>query len=269
MNIIYNLCHYYPKQNQHLTMKRIAILVSCLMVLCGMTTAQTNHTHRHMLTINHLQVKESLNYGLVFKGPGLGYMYSSLWENDRRVMEYTGVLSLNVPLTRGIISGSVNLVPARLDYRFKFDPEGKVTLGPYVSLDYNMMIYPDLQSGYLFWLTNYSLGGVLSGWFSSKESRFDLCLHFTVLGLTSRTKPYDNPYFFSGSFGELIGDLHSNLTFNPGQYTVNEIELRWTPKPSSRLAYGYSFRYHGYFQEPELNMINHSVIIHFLPKKDK
>ena len=250
-------------------MKRLAILVSYVMVLCTGAMAQSNHTHGHMLSVNHLQIKESLNYGLVFKGPGLGYKYSSLWENKRRIMEYTGALSLNAPLTRGIISGSVNLVPARFDYRIKFDPEGKVSFGPYVILDYNMMIYPDLQSGYTFWLTNYSLGGVLSGWFTSKENRFDLCLHFTVMGFTSRTEPYDDPYFFSGSFGDLIGDLRSDLTFNPGRYTVNEIELKWTPNPSSRLAYGYSFRYHGYFQEPELNMINHSVIIHFLPKKDK
>lgn len=249
--------------------KRIYLLGLLLMLfICA--RSQNMRSHEHTVALNVLQIKESLNYGLVFRGPGLGYAYSAQWLNDKRIMEYQGRISFNIPVTKRIIAASLNVVPARFDYLFKTGPEGHFSAGLYAILEYNYEFYPDLQSGYSFWLTHYSLGGALAGWFQQQESRIDLSFHFTILGLTSRTQPYDDPYFFDAGFGDIMGFLHSDLQFGSfGKYSVDELEIKWTPKATSRLAWAYAFQYYGYFDDPQFTMLNHCLRLIILPKKSK
>jgi hypothetical protein len=249
--------------------KSLFVLIGSLLVAC-MARSQESVTHDHSLALNFQQIKESLNYGLVFRGPGLGYAYSAQWQNNKRVMDYEGRISFNVPITKGIIAASLNVVPARFGYFFKTTPDGQFSIGPYAIMEYNYEIYPDLQSGYSYWFTHYSLGCAMACWFKPDESRIDLSLHFTILGLTSRTETYDDPYFFDAGFGAMIKDLHSDLQFGSlGKYAVSELEVKWTPKETSRLAWAYVFQYYGYGYEPELTILNHSVKLIILPKKNK
>lgn len=251
-------------------MKHKILIAGAFFMLLISAGAQNLKSHNHTVALNIQQIKESLNYGMVFRGPGLGYAYSARWEDEKRIMEYQGRVSFNVPMTKGIIAASLNVVPARFDYLFKTGPEGHFSAGPFAILEYNYEFYPDLQSGYSFWLTHYSLGGALAGWFKQGESRIELSLHFTILGLTSRTRPYDDPYFFDAGFGDIIGFLHTDFQFGSlGKYSVDELEIRWTPKAASRLAWAYAFQYYGYFDDPEFTMLNHCLRLIILPKKNK
>jgi hypothetical protein len=252
------------------TMKRS--LVFCIAFILAAIGAypQESKTYDHTVALNFIQIKEQANYGLVFKGPGLGYAFSASWENENRILDYEGRFSFNVPVTREIIAASVNFVPVRFDYLFKTGNEGKWNAGPYAIIDYNYELYPDLQSGYSYWFTNISLGAAVERSFTLKGSQIAAAIHTTLLGFTSRQPVYDDPYFFDLGFGDIVRFINQNLQFGSwNSYNQSELELRWTPGTGSRLAYAYSFQYYGYFDEPELTMINQSVKLIILPKKNK
>jgi hypothetical protein len=252
------------------TMNRTIVFVTGLFLLTGIVRSQDKTTQEHTLVMNFLQVKDEMNYGLAFRGPGLGYAYTARWQNENRILEYQGRISFNFPMTRGIIATSSNIVPVKFDYLFKTGADGKVCVGPYAILEYNYETYPDLQSIYSFWFTNYSLGCALTGRFNIKHSRIDLSMHVTAFGLTSHQPEIDDPYFYETGFGDIIGYLHSDFQFGSWNlYNNYELELRWTPKPDARLAFAYTFQSYNYSDQPTLNMINQTVKLIFLPKKAK
>jgi hypothetical protein len=251
-------------------MKSGIALITCIILFASIARPQEIKSHSHRLIVNFLQIKDQMNYGLVFKGPGLGYSFSRSWENEKRIIGYEGRFAFNVLMAREILAPSINLVPVRFDYLFKTGGDGKFSVGPYAIIEYNYELYPDLQSGYSFWFTNYSLGGAIKYSFAAKENLFDLSFHTTLLGLTSRQPVYDDPYFFDLSAAYIAKFVHQDLQFGSwGNYINAELEMRWTPKASSRLAYGYSFGFYNYGHEPLITMINQSIKFIFLPKKSK
>jgi hypothetical protein len=251
-------------------MKKTILILTGLILLACMVRSQEIKLQTHTVSLDFLQIKEEMNYGLVFRGPGIGYAYSAQWLNKNRLLAYEGRFSLSFPLTRDILAGAFNVVPVRLDYLFKTGPEKKLCVGPYFIAEYNYETYPDLQSIYSFWFTNFSLGGALKYSFNLKDDLFDISFHTTLLGFTSRNPVYDDPYFGDQSFAYAIKFVHEDLTFGSwGRYNQPEIEIRWQPKAGSRLAYAYSFQYYGYYDEPRLTMLNQIIKLIILPKKNK
>lgn len=248
-------------------MNKFTIIVPAMLLICSYSYSQELKTHEHAVMLNFLQIKEEMNYGLVFRGPGLGYTYSASWENSRRIIDVEPRVDLTVPFAKGIIAASFNLVPVMFDYLFKMGKAGRIRVGPYAIAEYNYELYPDLQSGYSFWYTNFSLGGVATGYFNLNKNRFDISLHTTLCGFTSRQPVYDDPYYFNLSLGDIVRFVHQDLQFGSfGTYNNSEIELRWTHDRQSRLAYGYCIRFYGYFNEPSLMMIDQAVKLFILPK---
>jgi len=237
-------------------------------LLASLARSQETNIQTHTIYLNFLQIKEEMNYGLVFKGPGLGDAYTDSYQNKKRIFTYEGRFNISVPMTREILAMSFNVVPLKLDYLFRTGAEGKVCVGPYLITEYNYQAYPDLQSGYSFWLTHYSLGAAVTGWFPIKKSRIDLSLHTTLLGITSRQTEIEDPYFFDQSFGYAMQYVHQDFQFGSwDRYNETEFEVKWTPKETSRLAFAYSFEILYYSQFPTLTMINNTIKFIILPKK--
>ena len=248
-------------------MNKTFTIIIVLILSADIANSQMEKSHFHAISLNFLQIKEELNYGMVFHGPGLGYAYAAQWQNDKNRIQYEGRITLSTPLTRGIIAASFNIVPVRMDYLFKSGSEKAFSIGPYFTMEYNYELYPDLQSGYSYWFTHFSLGGVLSYSFDVKQHQFDLLFHTTLLGFTSRNPVYDDPYFFDLGLGYVLGYLHQDFQFGSlNHYNQSELEIRWKPKNMSRLAFEYAFQYYGYFDEPKLTMLNQSVKLIILPK---
>lgn len=246
--------------------KTLTIIIG-LILSAGIANSQMEKSHFHAVSLNWLQIKEELNYGLVFRGPGLGYAYASQWQNDKTRIQYEGRITFSTPITRGIIAASMNIVPVRLDYLFKLGNDNSFCVGPYFTMEYNYEMYPDLQNGYSYWLTHFSLGGALKYSFDVTQHNFDIIFHTTLLGITSRNPVYDDPYFFDLGLGYVLGYLHQDFQFGSlNRYNQSELEIRWQPKSFSRLAFEYAFQYYGYFDEPELTMLNQSVKLIILPK---
>jgi len=197
-------------------MKKTIVIITGFILLAGMTKSQEVKLQTHTVTLNFLQIKDQMNYGLVFNGPGLGYAYFAQWQNEKRLLEYEGRFIFSPIFTRGISAPSINLVPVRLDYLFKLGSEKKLCIGPYFIAEYNLESYPDLQSIYNFWFTHYSLGGALKYPFNLGKNLLELSIHTTLLGLASRQPVYDDPYFNDPSFGNTMKLMHETLLSEAG-----------------------------------------------------
>jgi hypothetical protein len=248
-------------------MNKTFTIITGLILSAGIASSQMDKSHFHAVTLNFLQIKEELNYGMVFRGLGLGYAYSAQWQNDKNLLGYDARFSFTILDTRDILAPSINVVPVRLDYLFKMGTNNRFCIGPFFTMEYNFEMYPDLQSGYSFWFTHYSLGGALNYSFNAQKHHFDFIFHTTLLGITSRNPVYDDPYFFDLSLGYVLRFVHQNFQFGTlNRYNQSELEIRWQPKAISRLAFAYTFQYYGYFNEPNLNMLNQFVKLIILPK---
>lgn len=211
-----------------------------------------------------------MNHGLIFKGPGIVYDFSASWENSNRIIDYTSRFGFSYLEDKKIGGGNINFIPIKLTYLFKPSEVAKFVIGPQFLAEYNYELYPDFQSGYSFWFTHFSLGASSRYRFNLNRHLFRLSLESTIAGFTSRTAEYDNPYFFDLSFRYAVQYLHQDIGFGSlNKYNHSEFEIRWQPKAESKIAVAYNIQYYGYYEEPQITMINQMIKLVFLPKTSK
>jgi hypothetical protein len=146
--------------------------------------------------------------------------------------------------------------------------KGSLHVGPSLNCEYNYNLYPDLQSGFDYWFTNFNLGIHALYNFSFKSSSFGINFNSSLLGFTSRQAAYRNPYFYDLSFTYAIHHLHQDMTFGSfNSFNITDIEILWKLNPNSRLTIGYVFKYSGYYKNPEISMVSHNIKIIFNKKQ--
>lgn len=225
------------------------------------------HTE-HNISANFFQIKEKLNYGIIFRGPGLGYSYSMFWDRKKYTIDYTARFAFDYLESRKISAGNINLVPLKLSFLFKTNEAIKI--GPQILADYNYQLYPDLQSAYSFWFTHVSIGAASTLNFSMKERLFQIRLETTLLGLTSRTTKYTDPYFFEFGVGDAFRFVNKDFSLKTLiNYTCSGFEVRLKPNKNKRVGFAYAFQYYGYFNQPRISFLNQMIKIIFIPQKSK
>jgi hypothetical protein len=143
----------------------------------------------------------------------------------------------------------------------------RLYIGPDLKFEYNYTLYPQLQSGFDYWFTNFSLGLKAHYAFNYQSSAFQIALSSSLAGFTSRQPDYRDPYFFDIGFKFAVRDLHQKLVFGSFEkYNTTDLEILWKPVSKSRLTFGYEFRYAGYYQAPEIKKVSHSIKILFSKK---
>jgi hypothetical protein len=220
------------------------------------------------VSVGYLQIKESPNYGLVFRGPSIDFGMNWNFSHGSNTWYYEYKLGAAFPFSKGIAGLIVNLKPIEMAYTFKL-PVKKfgLKLGPALKMEYNIESYPDLQSGYYFWITNYNLGLSVLADLKIKNAIFRLRFLNSVAGFISRGDIYDDPYFFTAEFSEVMSDIHSNFTFATfGDFNNTFLELRYQKSSASRLAYAYVLDYFVYTKNPQIKYLNQTVRLIFIPK---
>jgi hypothetical protein len=134
---------------------RTFILAISFFLIFGISSAQENFITRHsFLSAGYMQAKESANFGLVFKGPGLNYGMCWNFVNDNRLITYEFEIGAGILFSRDIPALGFYLKPVDLAYMFKIPAgESNLHIGPSLKLEYNYNLYPDLQSGFDYWFT--------------------------------------------------------------------------------------------------------------------
>ena len=139
------------------------------------------------------------------------------------------------------------------------DPAPKVTLGPYISGYYLWQLYPELQSGHMFWFSSYELGPRVLFSTPLKGRILNISLAASLAGLNSRPERTNEEYYYSLTFADFAGNPHSNMSL--GSINVfNHINLtvEWTI-PEKRFTIGYAFEYMGYREYPAFRYSLHSL----------
>jgi hypothetical protein len=220
------------------------------------------------LSTGFLQIKESPNYGLVFRGPFIGFGMNWNWLHDDNTWFYEAKLGVGFPFAKEIVGLNMNFKPIEMAYAWKI-PVRTVGLeiGPSLKMEYNIQYYPDLQSGYYYWLTHYSAGVEVFADYKFKNSILKLRAFNNLFGFVSRGEIYEDPYFFDRKFSDIFSDVHSNFNFvSLGTFNNTFFEIRYQKKASSRLAFSYVFDYFTYTEEPEIKYLNQLLRLTFIPR---
>lgn len=246
-------------------------LILLLSFASTFSRAQDNVTHRSsFLSAGLIQIKESANFGLVFKGPEINY--GMIWDikNKKNRINYEYGLGLGIILSREIPALGFYLKPVDFAYLFRLSPEeSNLFIGPSLKCEYNYNLYPDLQAGFDYWFTNFSLGLTALYDFNYQSSSFRMKLNSSLMGFVSRQPDYRNPYYYDIGFKHAIRHQHQDLTFGSlNSFNTTNFEILWKSNPESRFSIGYLLNYLGYYHNPEFKMVSHNIKI-IINKKQK
>lgn len=224
--------------------------------------AQENEIKRiSYFTAGFIQVKESSNFGLVFRGPGIKYGMAWDFMNEKRIITYEFGIGFGAPFSKGMESLSFYLKPIDFSYLFKIPiGENKLWLGPNLRLVYDYYYYPELQSAFDYWFTNFSIGADAKYGFTKNNSDFVFKLETSVFGFASRQPNYREPYYYDIGFQYAVQHLNQGLAFGSvNEFISANFEFTWKPNKHSRCSYAYQLHYSGYYQSPEIQVLTNSI----------
>lgn len=242
-------------------MKTLYLTISLFFIFTFCKAQDHFLTRNSFISASFLQIKESANFGLTFKGPS--FYYGMTWNsgNAKRLITYEYELSLGVLFSRDIPALGFYMKPVDISYMYKFPVSNNIILfGPSLKLEYNYNLYPDLQSGFDYWFTNTALGVNALYEFYYGNSAFHIRVNTSLAGFTSRQPDYRDPYFYDIGVKHAIKHLNQSLTFGSfNRFNTTCLELLWKSGPDARTTLGYVMKYYGYYKSPEITIVNHSI----------
>jgi hypothetical protein len=215
--------------------------------------------HNH-LSLRGLQIKESLNFGLVFSGAEAVYSHSWYFDNPNVLHVLNTELGLGILATRGIVGASVHLTPLQWQVQWHLSPT--FSIGTHTMLEYNYQLYPDLQSGYSYWLSHLSAGISARMRFHIFEQDWCMSAYSSLFGLVSRTPENRNPYFFDLGFVEAVRYLHHDIRLRSvQQYFRARLQLSWLNANTSigGVSLAYTLDVSVFSAAPSLIMLRHGI----------
>ena len=223
---------------------------------------------RSFLIGGYNEIKEDSNFGLVFAGPRINYGMIWNWTNEKYLITYEFGLGTEILFSHEIPALGFYLKPIQTAYLFNLPGTlNNLYIGPSFTMEYQYNLYPDLQSGFDYWFTDFNLGIDVQCNIEFKRSVFNLKLISSLIGVTSRTSEYRNPYFYDIGFNYAVRHLHEGFGFGTiGSFNSTSFEILWKSINPSRIAVGYMFQYSGYFNTPEISLISNSLKLVFSKK---
>jgi hypothetical protein len=242
-------------------MKYLSTFLLCFLIGNIIYSQEKLSVRSTFFSASYLQIKDESNFGLVFRGPAIDF--GMKWEiplkNHTLIYEYH--LGGGFPLAKGVVGLNMSIKPVDLSYVFDIPTDNIIfQVGPALKMQYDVQFYPDLQSGYDFWLTSYAAGIKLRAIIPANNGTIRFGLWNSLLGVTSRTKPYTDPYFFDLGFGEVIRDIHSNLGFSSlNQFINTTFTAEYMFKKHPRIALSYVLDYSQYADPCIFTFLNQSL----------
>jgi len=229
-----------------------------------------NKNHFISLNAQFIQMKDEFNYGLVFNGLNLGVRYSFMKTSDRNTLLYAPDLAFGANFKKGI-GIPLFFRPINLFFGFNINKSNikPLSIGPYIATNYHWQIYPELQSGRMFWFTSLETGPEVMFTIPSKSKLFKIKVSNSLAGWTSRPEPSTETTFYSLKFTDFFRNAHSNMKFGSFElfnHTNFEIEM---VNPEKKLSLAYEFEYFGYYQAPKYFFMLHSINLKWKIGKNK
>jgi hypothetical protein len=242
-------------------LKKFTILgAMCFCMTLSAQNAGKRTEHSVSFKSQFLQIKDEFNYGLVHRGMNLVGEYTLVSHLDRNKFMYQAELGFGANYNQGV--GMIwSLKPFDLHYGFSLNdsPELPITLGPYLAGYYKWQLYPELQSGHMFWISSYETGPRLELSVPMKKKLLHISLSTSLLSLNSRPEYTTEEYYYSLTFSDFVRNPHSNMTFGSWNlFNHTDLRIEWI-QPEKGFSIAYEFEFMGYWDEPAFRYIAHSV----------
>jgi hypothetical protein len=244
-------------------MKALRLFILLLLILENGYSRDISETKSAFWSAGSTQVKEDANFGMVFTGAGFNYGMNRSFVNEKRIITLETEVGFQVLFSRKIPALDFYIKPVDMSYMFKCSSSGRALhIGPFVKLEYDYYMYPQLQSGFDYWFIRLSLGINALYRFMLLNSSFNVKFGSSVFGIVSRQPEYRDPYFFDIGIKYAIRHMHQSLAFASfNSFNTADLEIMWKKSRNSRISIGYSLKYSGYYNEPDINMISQSIKI--------
>ena len=248
-------------------MKTITLILSAFLIILHCSARDKEVISNSYMVTGIKQIKESANIGLVFNGAKVIYGHYWAKTGNNRIFIIENEIGVCIPFSKGIPALDIYFKPAEFSYLFCTPGKSGFAVGPLVKFEYNYTLYPQLQSAFDYWFTNFSLGVNARYNFIIANQSLNARLKFAFLGFTSRQPDYRNPYFYDIGFKYAIIHPNSDFEFSTlDKFNTTDFELSWKPKPASRITWAYCFNYSGYFEAPEISIVSHNIKLTCNPK---
>jgi len=218
----------------------------------------TNPTHTLSFKAQYIQIKDEFNYGLVFSGPNLvvGYSFSRITDKD--ILMYAPEIAFGGVFNKGA-GFAWRFKPIDIFYGRNITTK-QITIGGYVATDYQWQQYSELQGGRLFWFSTIEIGPRIQYVLPYKSGILNIDFSNSLAGFTSRPEVSTETYYYDFSFSEFISVAHQDLTFGSfNLFNRTKFGVAIAPNSWRHLKIGYNFEYFGYYKEPTLSFICHSI----------
>jgi hypothetical protein len=260
--------YYYPTSKIN-SNKWLAILLCIQVHLVFAQDTKKDLGHTIAFETQFHQLKEGHNYGRVFNGLLLGVDYKLVQGNEVHSWAYSAGLGFGPSYKIGL-GLCWTFKPGHFQYLFKLK-ESKFWLGPYASINYSWQLYPELQSGHMFWNTSFEMGSMLEYHPTIKNRKLTFKLGGAILGLNSRPDYPTEVYHYSLTVKDYVSNAHKNLepVFS-NSYNHVQFAVILNHKEDKKLSLGYSFEYVGRLKSSRFTFINHSFnLIWSIQKNEK
>jgi len=237
------------------------LLLFLFSIVLNAQVSPTKKEHIVSFKTQFIQIKDAFNYGLVYNGLNLKGSYSFVLSSDKFTFSYNPDLAFGAMFNKGVAM-AWHVKPIDLFYGWKVNKsETKpLTIGPYFATNYNWQLYPYLQSGHMFWFSALEFGPRFLFTTPIKSKVFRITLTNSLAGWTSRPEPATETYFYSLTFSDFVNNAHSNMKFGSFDlFNHTTLEIALAHAKDKKMSIGYEFEYFGYFDDPRLSYMAHSI----------
>ncbi|MFY0644675.1 MAG: hypothetical protein JXR19_09450 [Bacteroidia bacterium] len=205
------------------------------------------------------QIKEAANYGLVNQGLNIDFGFKQIQKNSNYLKAFNSELAFGINYAKGL-GMNWTLTPVDLHFAKKIESL-KGFLGAYTSFNYHFQLYPELQSGHLFWFTNHEMGLRYSTTLHIKDKPYSVQVSSSLLGFTSRPKLSleHETLFYDLSFKNIVKSQHSNLKLGlPHKFSHLNLEIQQI-KEEKKWTLGYEADFIWIGGNSHLKYLTHSI----------
>lgn len=209
-------------------------------------------------------LKDENIFGHEFMGPNFALGYSQLKQSIYGFSRYEAAFGAGAAMGGETMGINLHFKPLDLAGGWPLVDNDDVSLylGAYVSMNYYLQIFTELEEGHVFWFTFIDAGPRLILDKNTKKQKFRLQLANSLIGLASRPDGLEDTYYHDLHAFDIISNMHSNLeagTFNLLNHTDFEVEWRHLNKMGTSLAY--RLEYFGYYAGARLDYLVNSISI--------
>ena len=247
-------------------MKKYSKLLILFLLGIGQALAQPgkiSSTHHLGFGLQYHQIKEFANYGLVNQGLNLSLKYDYQNLKNNRLFSYNPIIAFGPNYRYGLgLNWHFKFVDFYYGFRICNKDTRSLFLGPYASINYLLQMYPEMQSGNIFWFTTMEVGPKLQWFLNFDERRVTVKASTSVAGYTSRPEESTEQYFYSQKMSDIIKNSHSDLqlgSFKSFNHTY--LEVNYANPVKNKLSLGYAFEYFGYYTAPTYSYLTHSILL--------